>query len=414
MSTDKAIPTRPLIPGATVIRDRDGADVTLFDNTIKLNTLGDNSSILITSPFQLQYPSNNFVTLNPPSNTKFSNVVLTNPNTTLIGNLPTNEPTTSFDLRPTSKEIAEVVIETTPTLPDIEPGFTSIYLTNIKEVTTTNDYIGLEAGIEPIQPAGQYNGQTSGYSAKWSDLDAAKQNTAKQLYKTLTKDFKFTELEAKVILGIISKESLFTIKQPENLYYTSTKRLREVFKGYIRVIQTGPRKGQSKKIIEWTDEELSWLLKNAPRVGNFIYGQVGLGNTPSTNWDDPKQDGYKFRGRTYNGLTFKGTYQKYQDLYNSKNPSNKIDIIKNPDLLNAPPLAFAITGLYFLESKKTWPPSKGGYNLTDVKDAIYYFIRVNAGWGTFNGKYTSSNNVILEGASKAQAFYESIKNINLN
>ncbi len=69
MSTDKAIPTRPLIPGATVIRDRDGADVTLLDNTIKLNTLGDNSSILITSPIQLQYPSNNFVTLNPPSNT---------------------------------------------------------------------------------------------------------------------------------------------------------------------------------------------------------------------------------------------------------------------------------------------------------------------------------------------------------
>lgn len=71
---DKAIPSRPFIPGATTIRDRDGADLTLNQNEIYLNTLGDVSSILITAPSTVEYPNNNFTTLNPPpQNTITSN-----------------------------------------------------------------------------------------------------------------------------------------------------------------------------------------------------------------------------------------------------------------------------------------------------------------------------------------------------
>lgn len=139
-NNDKAIPTRPLIPGATVIRDRDGADVTLIDNTIKLNTLGNNSSILVEGQKQITYPSNNFTTLTQPTQNNFIIPTTFTPSDRAIyrDELPDQENLNTVftgNVFVEGETIEEII-------PDEEWVVT--FADNIKGVEPDTDYIGLE------------------------------------------------------------------------------------------------------------------------------------------------------------------------------------------------------------------------------------------------------------------------------
>ena len=101
------------------------------------------------------------------------------------------------------------------------------------------------------------------------------------------------------MLAIVSKESNF-IPINENLNY-SAPRLQKVFK--LSVARANELAGKPVEI------------------GNAVYGgRYGNGSN----------EGYKYRGRGFNQLTFKGNYDKYGKLAN-------VDIVSNPDSLNTDP-----------------------------------------------------------------------------
>lgn len=154
------------------------------------------------------------------------------------------------------------------------------------------------------------------------------------------------------ILAVVSKESGFQPKS-ENLNYTA-KRIREVWPN------TSESTAQS-------------LASNPEALGNYMYGGK-YGNSPT--------EGYKYRGRGYNQLTFKGNYASIAKLIN-------IDIVSNPDLVNRPDVAADVMIAYFLRelnstAGKAYLSSKGIKDINDFKsteEALNAIFQANRGWG---------------------------------
>jgi predicted chitinase len=153
------------------------------------------------------------------------------------------------------------------------------------------------------------------------------------------------------ILAIVSKESNFVPKS-ENLNY-SAGRLQQVF---------GISSSKAKQI-EGNEQE----------IGNAIYGgKFGNG----------KNEGYKYRGRGFNQLTFKSNYEKYGKLIGE-------DLVRNPDKANDPKIASKILIAY--NKDRIDALIKNGklqeYNANDIndfkttKDAAMAFYHATAGVG---------------------------------
>jgi len=154
------------------------------------------------------------------------------------------------------------------------------------------------------------------------------------------------------ILAIISKESAF---EPKNeIMNYSASRISQVF-------------GLSST-------EASKYANKPEALANRVYGGK-YGNNSSG-------DGWKYRGRGYNGITFKGNYKKYADQIG-------VDIVANPDKANDPKVAgkiavaFAKNGIGSLRSLG----KLSSYNATDTndfkstKDGVMAFYHINAGTG---------------------------------
>lgn len=157
------------------------------------------------------------------------------------------------------------------------------------------------------------------------------------------------------ILAIVSKESEF-IPKSEGLNYTTPERLRQVFPS------TFPTVDSAKPYV-----------KNQVATANKVYGGKYGNNTSG--------DGYKYRGRGFNQVTFKNQYKIYGDKIG-------VDLINNPDLLNTPTVAADVLIEYFKDSFKTAPKSKLAlYNSTGINDfktlndSVGAFYHANAGWG---------------------------------
>lgn len=146
------------------------------------------------------------------------------------------------------------------------------------------------------------------------------------------------------ILSVIGKESRF-IPQSEITYRnTSNSRIRSIF----------------SKTANLPDAELDALKQDDEKFFNFVYGGR-FGNADN--------EGYKYRGRGFNQLTFKGNYKKYGSLVGK-------DLVGNPDLLNDVDTAAAVAVEFFTKGKT--PPQFGS-----VPEAVTYFTNLNAG-GTAN------------------------------
>ena len=145
---------------------------------------------------------------------------------------------------------------------------------------------------------------------------------------------KFTQV---AILATLAKESNLNPKSERCYGNTSLSRIREIWPYFKK----------------WDDAKLNALKKDCRAFFNYTYEKKRknkYGNRPGTN------DGYDYRGRGFNQVTFRGSYEKYARL-------TGVDILNNPDLLNQPKIAAKVAVKFLSNRLKT----KFGTNNPDFK-----------------------------------------------
>jgi putative chitinase len=186
------------------------------------------------------------------------------------------------------------------------------------------------------------------------------------------------------ILSIVQKETGFYLR-PENMNYTSTARLRTVWPSLFP-----------------TDAAAAPYVRQPERLANFVYGGKYGNVLPG--------DGWLYRGRGYNGITFRSNYEQFKKMTGH-------DIVNNPELLNNENIAADVLAAYYQHALKY----NGGklaqmgvtdYNaVTDLPTAVRIAMRANAGWGT-----SVNGNIFREGEARAKAvaptYLETIATLN--
>ena len=191
----------------------------------------------------------------------------------------------------------------------------------------------------------------------------------------------------KAILGTVGKESGFIPQNETSYRNTSNDRIRKIFGKRITV----------------SDAELETIKKDDVRFYDMVYGQAATKNFGWNTGNTAPGDGYKYRGRGFNGITFKSLYQKYQDMLNKDNKLGRpIDIVNNPDQLNEIDVAAEAAVLFFISGAKN-DVMKRKYGtkdintFTDQNTALKGIVNINAGLGNdITGTY-------LGGLEKATA-----------
>ena len=178
-------------------------------------------------------------------------------------------------------------------------------------------------------------------------------------------------------LCVIGKESGW-IPQSEDLRY-SKERLPEVWGAFSK---TGNKvkKDQGKS----NYNALAAKYAGDPvKLANFVYGvktstPPGMrspGKDGTVVGNKEWGDGYKYRGRGFNQITWKATYEKYGKELG-------IDLVKYPDKLNEPKIAAKSAVLFFrnvFSSVKIKNPIKYWNDFKSVDEALVYFAKANSG-----------------------------------
>lgn len=180
------------------------------------------------------------------------------------------------------------------------------------------------------------------------------------------------------ILAVIGKESNFMVIE-ENMYYTAP-----------RISQVWPsiNAGQAKQ-----------LEKNPEKLANYVYGG---------KYGNAINEGYKYRGRSFNQITFKNTYKLIGDQIGQ-------DLVNKPQLLNTPEIAAKATAQYFknaLLSNRQKLIDKYKIDVLDIKtnadanNILKLVTNLNAGMG-------ASAALVEKEYKKALKFFSktSVKNI---
>ena len=145
------------------------------------------------------------------------------------------------------------------------------------------------------------------------------------------------------ILCVIGKESGFIPQNEIGYGGTDNARIREIFKSRVPS----------------DDVELNELKLDDEKFFNQVYGGM-FGNT--------KTEGFKYRGRGFNGLTFKGNYEKYGSCIGR-------DLVSNPEVVNNVDIAAEVAVSFFTKCKSADQLPE----FTNEDDAINYFVDLNAG-----------------------------------
>ena len=162
------------------------------------------------------------------------------------------------------------------------------------------------------------------------------------------------------MLAICKKESGFIPQNEASYSGTKAVNIKKIF----------------SKFRKYSDSEVDTIKKNHKQFFDIIYGGR-YGNGAS--------EGFKYRGRGLNQITFKGNYEAYKKL-------SGYDIINDPDLLNTIDVAAKCLVEYFKSNfKQAGSAMKSKYNFTNINsfekldDAMGAFYHANAGFGTSYG-----------------------------
>jgi putative chitinase len=158
------------------------------------------------------------------------------------------------------------------------------------------------------------------------------------------------------MLAISKKESGLAPRSESSYSKTPVSKIKQIFSVF---------RGMS-------DSNVDRIKVDAKKFFDKIYG----GKYGNTN-----DEGFKYRGRGLNQITFKSNYISYADR-------TKHDILNNPDLLNDIEVAADCLASYFKRNFQKAPQAiKTRYNFTDINsfknltDATGAFYHANAGWG---------------------------------
>lgn len=197
----------------------------------------------------------------------------------------------------------------------------------------------------------------------------------------------------KAILATIAKESGFKPQIPEKSYKdTNNKRIREIF---------------GARVSGLSDTQLSTLKANEEAFRDRVYGPDDPTGQSQKLGNTQRWDGMKYRGRWFNGITFKTTYKKYGDMVG-------VDLVKNPELLEKPDIAAKVNAAYFAEwlenstIKQKYGNIQGPNDFSNFETALQAAININA----WIGKDINSKN-LQENYNKALAASAYINNENI-
>ena len=191
------------------------------------------------------------------------------------------------------------------------------------------------------------------------------------------------------ILAVVSKESAFVPQSEGSYRNTENIRIRKIF---------------GSRVQQYSEAELTTLKSSDEAFFNAVYGLAKYGQTAN--------EGYKYRGRGLNQITFKGTYKKVGDQIG-------FDLVNNPDKLNELPIATDCLINFFMNSFKSASPDKlAAYNTTDInsfkstKDSVGAVYNANSGWKTPIAAIDSDpTGGRAKAESRVQGFMEFIENI---
>lgn len=196
------------------------------------------------------------------------------------------------------------------------------------------------------------------------------------------------------ILSIVSKETGFKYRAESSYRSTPNVRIRKIF---------------GKRVAMFSETDLSTLKLNDPKFFDEVYGyktEVGRKNGNTT-----PGDGWKYRGRGPNQITFKRLYEKLGKQIG-------VDLINNPDLANDPKVAAKIVIQYMLNAFKAVPQATlSKYNSTGINDfkslpdSVGAFYHANAGWGKSSEAIKADPTGGLKKAKEASdGFYKVVAN----
>ncbi len=175
------------------------------------------------------------------------------------------------------------------------------------------------------------------------------------------------------ILSVINKESWFVPKSELSYSNTSNDDIRKIF---------------GSRLLKFSDPELTTLKKDDKKFFDAVYGKDATSALWRNTGNTEIGDGYTYRGRGYNGITFKALYKKYGDIIGE-------DLVANPDKLNDPIITSKATLAFF----KEWNQGKdiSTMKFTTKEEAAKTFARINA--GNINRSATFENKAIVASAN---------------
>lgn len=172
------------------------------------------------------------------------------------------------------------------------------------------------------------------------------------VYDTLKADG-YTQEAAAAVMGVVGGESGFKTFKETSYRTTSNARIRQIF---------------GSRVSAYSESALEALKQSDENFFNAVYGGM-YGNAPN--------EGYKYVGRGFNGITFKGNYQAAQNC-------TGIPFVAQPELMEQPKYAAKALSCYFKVIK----------DIKDLEKAFQEAYRQNAGPGNSFAYYQASTNTV--------------------
>ena len=192
--------------------------------------------------------------------------------------------------------------------------------------------------------------------------------------KTLKGDG-FTDEAAAAVMGVVGGESGFKTFKETSYKNTSNSRIRAIF---------------PTKLGKMSDSELDRIKQSDEDFFNVVYGGM---------YGNASDEGYKYVGRGFNGITFKANYEAAERC-------TGIGFVNNPELMEDPSNAAKALSCYFKKIK----------DINELEKAFQEAYRQNAGPGHSWEYYSSSQNPvnvtgISKKKSKTEEYYKKIKTL---